>query len=101
MRSLVREACLILVVGTPLFSAAASALSQDWPQWRGPNRDGAVQGVSVPKKWPKALKEEWKVAVGEGYSSPVVVGGKVYVFTRQKEDEPRQNEIARFPIGSC
>jgi RNA polymerase sigma factor (sigma-70 family) len=58
-----------------------------WPQWRGPNRDGVVHGVTVPKKWPKTLKEEWKVPVGAGYSSPVVVGGKVYVFARQKEDE--------------
>jgi outer membrane protein assembly factor BamB len=62
-------------------------VAADWPQWRGPNRDGVVHGVSVPTKWPKALKEEWKVEVGEGYSSPVVVGGNVYVFTRQKDDE--------------
>jgi outer membrane protein assembly factor BamB len=58
-----------------------------WPQWRGPNRDGVVHGVTVPEKWPRMLKEEWNVAVGEGYSSPVVVGGNVYVFTRQKENE--------------
>jgi outer membrane protein assembly factor BamB len=67
--------------------AVASVLSQDWPQWRGPNRDGVVQGVTVPAKWPRTLKEEWKVTVGEGYSSPVVAGGNVYVFTREKDDE--------------
>jgi outer membrane protein assembly factor BamB len=59
----------------------------DWSQWRGPNRDGVVHGVKVPTKWPKALKEEWKVTVGEGNSSPVVAGGKVYIFTREKDDE--------------
>lgn len=32
----------------------------DWPQWRGPNRDGVVQGVTLPAKWPRALKEEWR-----------------------------------------
>jgi outer membrane protein assembly factor BamB len=62
-------------------------LSADWPQWRGPNRDGVVRGVSVPAKWPRALREEWKVPVGEGYSSPVVVGGHVFVFTREKGHE--------------
>lgn len=70
--------------------------STDWPQWRGRNRDGAVHGVKVPVKWPNALKEEWSVSVGEGYSSPVVVGGKVYVFTRQKEDEV----VQCFEVGT-
>jgi RNA polymerase sigma factor (sigma-70 family) len=59
----------------------------DWPQWRGPNRDGVVHGVKVPAKWPRSLREEWQAPVGGGISSPVVVGSNVYVFTREKEDE--------------
>jgi outer membrane protein assembly factor BamB len=59
----------------------------DWPQWRGPNRDGVVHGVTAPEQWPKTLTEEWTVPVGEGVASPVVVGGRVYVFTRQENDE--------------
>jgi RNA polymerase sigma factor (sigma-70 family) len=59
----------------------------DWPQWRGPNRDGIVHGVTAPAKWPRALAEEWKVPVGDGVASPVVAGGSIYVFTRQKNDE--------------
>jgi outer membrane protein assembly factor BamB len=58
-----------------------------WPQWRGPNRDGVVRGVSVPAKWPPTLAEEWSAPVGKGVASPVVVGGRVYVFTRQNDDE--------------
>jgi RNA polymerase sigma factor (sigma-70 family) len=58
-----------------------------WPQWRGPNRDGIVHGVTVPAKWPETLKQEWQVEVGAGVASPVVAGGKVYVFTRHNEDE--------------
>src|SRR5258708_669210 len=61
--------------------------SADSPQWRGPNRDGVVHGVTVPKTWPKTLTVEWEVPVGEGVSSPVVVGGKVFLHTRQKSDE--------------
>jgi outer membrane protein assembly factor BamB len=67
--------------------AATPAVGGDWPQWRGPNRDGVVRGVKAPAKWPRALKEEWKVTVGEGVSCPVVVGNHVYVFARQKDDE--------------
>jgi outer membrane protein assembly factor BamB len=60
---------------------------QDWPQWRGPNRDNRVMGFDVPKEWPKELTKQWSVTVGEGHSSPVLVGDKVYVFARQGEDE--------------
>jgi RNA polymerase sigma factor (sigma-70 family) len=59
----------------------------DWPQWRGPNRDGVVHGVKVPDKWPRELWEEWRVPVGEGVASPVVVGANAYVFTREQENE--------------
>jgi outer membrane protein assembly factor BamB len=61
--------------------------SGDWPQWRGPNRDGVVRGVKVPEIWPKALKEEWSVEIGNGVASPVVAAGNVYVFARHKDDE--------------
>lgn len=75
---------LLLVTLTPLSDATAAA---DWPQWRGPNRDGNVSDASIPAAWPKALKEEWKVNVGVGHSSPVVAKGKIYVFARQGEEE--------------
>jgi outer membrane protein assembly factor BamB len=65
----------------------AAAQSVDWPQWRGPNRDGIAVGVAVPTAWPPTLREEWRSELGEGVASPVVVGGYVYVFTRQNEDE--------------
>src|SRR5262249_8795535 len=48
---------------------------------------GAVHGVTVPAKWPRTLKEEWKVTVGEGVASPVMAGDRVYVFTRQQNRE--------------
>jgi outer membrane protein assembly factor BamB len=87
MRNFVRTACLFLGRLAVLLLPVATVLAQDWPQWRGPNRDGVVHGVTVPAKWPRTLKEEWRVTVGEGVSSPVVAGGKVYVFTRQRDDE--------------
>src|SRR5579872_1772417 len=70
-----------------LLTLASAGRGQDWPQWRGPNRDGVFTGVKVPHKWPKALVEEWKVTVGRGVASPVVVGGKAYVFAGVKDDE--------------
>ena len=71
--------------GTLVFTL--TSLASDWPQWRGPNRDGNVMDASIPAVWPKALKEEWKVPVGIGHASPVVANGKIYVFARQGEEE--------------
>jgi outer membrane protein assembly factor BamB len=81
MRSSHRLGALVVLL------VAGPVPAQDWPQWRGPNRDGIVRGIQAPASWPKTLTEEWKVTVGEGVATPVVVGNHVYVFTRQKDDE--------------
>jgi outer membrane protein assembly factor BamB len=65
----------------------ANGVTADWPQWRGRNRDGKVTDVSLPQTWPKTLKEEWRVSVGIGHSSPVIANGRIYVFARQGEEE--------------
>jgi outer membrane protein assembly factor BamB len=67
--------------------AAAVLCAQDWPQWRGPNRDGAVSAFREPPAWPEALKQQWKIEVGNGYATPLVVGQRLYLFTRQGEEE--------------
>jgi outer membrane protein assembly factor BamB len=61
--------------------------AQDWPQWRGPSRDGHAPSFRAPGQWPAQLTLEWKAEVGGGYSSPVAAGGQACVFTRQREDE--------------
>jgi outer membrane protein assembly factor BamB len=63
------------------FLAVTSAVrADDWPQWRGPNRDGVAAGFTAPAAWPKELKKGWSVPVGEGVSTPALVGGKLYAF---------------------
>ncbi len=59
----------------------------DWPQWRGPNRDGVVPDSKLPDPLPKELKTVWRVEIGEGYSSPIVVGDRVFIMTRQANEE--------------
>jgi outer membrane protein assembly factor BamB len=66
---------------------ATCAFAQDWPQWRGANRDGKVTGFTAPQKWPTALTQKWKVTVGSGDATPALVGDKLYVFARQGDDE--------------
>src|SRR5437870_3773698 len=87
MWTIARAAYLSLGIAVLHLVPVSLGRCQDWPQWRGPNRDGVVHGVNIPKQWPKTLKEEWNVTVGDGVASPVVVGGNVYVLARQKGDE--------------
>ena len=49
--------------------------AQDWPQWRGANRDGAIASFKAPSAWPESLKQQWKIEVGTGYATPLL-GGK-------------------------
>src|SRR5262245_39307230 len=64
-----------------------SPAGTDWPQWRGPNRDGSIAGFIAPAAWPEQLVARWKVDVGLGYATPLVVGNRLYMFARQGEDE--------------
>jgi outer membrane protein assembly factor BamB len=75
-----------LLLGAALGLPAVAA-GDDWPQWRGPGRDNKVKDFVVPKTWPKALSQKWKVPVGEGVASPVLVGDKLYAFGREGEQE--------------
>jgi outer membrane protein assembly factor BamB len=76
-----------VVVGCAVLFGVGYAGAQDWPQWRGPHRDNHVPGFAVPKTWPKQLTKKWQVKVGGSDSGPVVVGDKVYVFSRQGDEE--------------
>src|SRR5262245_23039078 len=80
---------LMAVAVLSVFAVAASAQGspQDYPQWRGRNRDGAASGFSEPKSWPEKLTRRWKVEVGEGYATPIVVGQRVYAFARRDGKE--------------
>jgi len=76
-----------MTVVTMLWLMSLPATAQDWPQWRGPDRDGAVAAFDVPSSWPAELTQQWKVEVGLGYATPILVGDRVYMFARQDDDE--------------
>ena len=76
-----------VMVGCVVLIGATRAGAQDWPQWRGPNRDGKVAGFTAPQTWPEALTQKWRTTVGSGDATPALVGDKLYVFARQGDDE--------------
>lgn len=80
-RYLFLRAGLILSVALPMLAA-------DWPQWRGPNRDGISTETGLLKEWPSnGPPLVWKVqSLGEGYSSPAIANGRIYTqFQRGNE----------------
>jgi outer membrane protein assembly factor BamB len=69
-----------LVLATTVVTNAA-----DWPQWRGPNRDGHAAGTLT--SLPKEIKPVWKNAIGPGFSAPIVANGKLIYLDDQSEQE--------------
>jgi outer membrane protein assembly factor BamB len=68
-------------------TATVTTTAQEWTQWRGPARDGSVTNKNVPPAWPESLQRMWRVEIGEGYSSPVVAGGRAFVHGRRDPEE--------------
>ena len=76
-----------LFISLVAFILAATSIDAQWPQWRGPNRDGVAPAANVPAAWPENVTLKWKESVGEGYSSPVVDGRRVFVHSRRDPEE--------------
>lgn len=67
---------------------AAGAIAADWPQWRGPNRDGISKETGLLKNWPPSgPKVRWKAPLGPGYSSIAVSQGRVCTMANISENE--------------
>jgi len=76
---------LILVsIGLSAFVLSKSAEQNGW---RGPNRDGKVEGFIAPPEWPAQLSQVWKVSVGLGDASPVLVNKRLYLHTKKDSFE--------------
>jgi outer membrane protein assembly factor BamB len=76
-----------IVILLTVLASASGASGQEWTQWRGPGRDGFVSEKNAPSAWPEKLERAWRVEIGEGYSSPVVAGGRAFVHGRRDPEE--------------
>lgn len=65
------------------------AFSDDWPQWRGADRDGISKETDLADAWPEnGPPMVWKTGkLGTGYSSPAIAGGRIYLQTTRGSDE--------------
>jgi outer membrane protein assembly factor BamB len=71
---------MVLVV---LLLCGPTALADDWPHWLGPHRDASTSETVPP--WKEPPRVLWRRPVGEGNSSPVIVGGRVFLHTKLRD----------------
>ena len=78
----------VLFSFTALF-VISSLHASDWPQWRGPQRDGVSPEKGLLAEWPKdGPKLVWqRTDIGSGYSTPAVVGNRIYVLSNEGTDD--------------
>ena len=80
---------LMVLAGAEVISQGRqgpAAAAGNWPQWRGPGRNGVIVG-ELPAQWPQSLTKRWELSVGSGHAAPVVAGNRVVVLARQGEQE--------------
>ena len=72
------------------FFVAGLIRAENWPGWRGPSGDGISAGKGIPTKWSSKENIAWRIAVrGEGHSSPIVWGDKVFLTSSLTEKNKR------------
>ncbi len=83
-----------------LSSLSAPVVADEWPQWRGPQRDGVWRESGLPSGLTdREVSVRWRVPVALGYAGPAVAGGKVYLFEYEQsagEIENRPNARAKL-----
>jgi outer membrane protein assembly factor BamB len=83
-----------------LLSCASWAGAADWPQWLGPRRDGNTTEKVAPWKEKEPPKVLWRQAVRQGFSSPVVAGGRVFLHARGKDMDKEEEEVVAFDAAT-
>jgi len=86
MKKRVRMLTLVALLGVA--SAGPTALAGDWPQFRGPNRDGVSTETGILKSWPAGgPKECWRRPIGVGFAGISVAGKRLFTMYGVEDDE--------------
>jgi outer membrane protein assembly factor BamB len=74
--------------GAQILEEPASTATADWPQWRGPRRDGISTATGLLVDWPAGGPPvAWRIAGGSGYSALAVAGGRAFTMWREGDKE--------------
>jgi outer membrane protein assembly factor BamB len=83
------------------FAFPTNTRANDWPQWRGPEQNGVSRETNLPSAWDPDAEENlvWKNDKITGMSSPVVMNGKLYTWTRIGEIAVGEGDLKTFVVG--
>ncbi|MGE5296982.1 MAG: PQQ-binding-like beta-propeller repeat protein, partial [Solirubrobacterales bacterium] len=92
----------IAVLGILCVVLEGGLFAADWPQWRGPNRDGVSKETSLLKQWPQGgPKLLWKISgLGPGYSSVSIKDGKLYTMGDRQVDNENAQYVYAYDLGT-
>ena len=98
---------LLLAAGLGAPQVAGAPPTYDWPQFRGPGRDGVSAETGLARSWPATgPKELWRKPVGEGFSGISVAGGRAFTLVAGPDQEfavgldaATGAEVWRTPVG--
>lgn len=86
---------LTLSLAIAFMGGAGLSRAADWPQWRGPARDGVWTEEGLVERFDSPqVPIKWRVAVGSGYSGPTVAEGRVFVMDRVAGPSPRERVLS-------
>src|SRR5262249_9546285 len=86
--TIIAALCLCFSARSITGSAGVDASNLDWPQWRGPERNGISKESGLLKQWPaQGPKLLWQVNdIGDGFSTPAVVGSRIFLMSNRGMD---------------
>ncbi len=84
-----RHRTLLALIAIELLICATLLVADDWPQWRGPKRDGISAETGLLHEWPAdGPPQKWLIKdVGSGFSTPAVVGNRIYLLGNEGLDD--------------
>ena len=79
----------VMLIAAIVMIATGSSLAADWPQWRGPNRDGKSADTGLLKEWPNdGPPLAWRIDErGGGDSAPSIASGRIYGMGNRGDEE--------------
>lgn len=100
----VRRQSLVLLTCVLMLCCVAAALgaAPDWPQFRGPNRDGKSPETGLLKEWPEGgPKLLWQIeGLGRGYSTVSIAGGKIFTTGDRGQDGGEAQFVMAFDLAT-
>src|SRR4051794_38857121 len=92
-RSLILLVCLVI---------ASTSIAEDWREFRGPTGQGHYNGKALPIEWSETKNVAWKSKIpGHGWSSPIVLEGKIYLTTAIPVKDSKDQSLAALCLDAA